>query len=619
MRPGSTRLLKGLAILLALYLCAPFLSVLGQLKGADWNVLDIHTVFSSIGISAASATVACCFIALGGIPLGYYLARQTSRSMALLGFVVQLPLALPPLTSGVLLLFMFGPYGLVGHILDTQLTDSFTGIVLAEIFVAAPFLVIAARSAFAAVDRSHEMVAATLGLGSWRRFFHIVLPLAWPSIRAGLLLSWLRAFGEFGATVMVAYHPYSLPVYTYVAFGSVGLPAMLPLLVPTLLVAFAVSLLANWRGSLRWGRLSQAAAREATRPPSHAEQRDLSLELAAKRGEFDLCFRWQTHSHRLAILGASGSGKSLSLRLISGTECASQRAVVLGGEDLGNKPPEQRRIAWVPQDYGLFPHLCVAEQLALSPFADQAAAAFWLAHLGLCGLERRHPAQLSLGQRQRVALARALSCRARLLLLDEPFSALDTPRRRDLVKSLRKLQDEIDCVTLMVTHDPDEAALLADEILVLEEGRCLQSGTVHTLFEWPASLKVARLLGLDNVGEGWVGADGALHTDEGLVIPGWHACNARVMWRLSLEAIRLEAEGLWQGTFLGFLPRRGEMFARFSVAGQELLARVPAGADLRQGVSYPIALDQTQCKVWLPGDEAAQAHCPPLGAAQKYA
>jgi molybdate transport system permease protein len=598
MKSRSMGVLKGLAALLALYLCAPFLSVLGQLRGTDWRILDIYTVFSAIGISAASSTVACVFIALGGIPLGYYLARHNTRVMAWLGFVVQLPLALPPLTSGVLLLFMFGPYGLVGHVLDAQLTDSFTGIVLAEIFVAAPFLIIAARSAFAEVDRSHEKVAATLGLGPWQRFFRIVLPLAWPSIRAGLLLSWLRAFGEFGATVMVAYHPYSLPVYTYVAFGSMGLPAMLPLLAPTLAVALLISLLASWRGSLRLSILAALPARMKAPLAALKGKHDLMLALSARRGEFDLHLRWRTQSHRLAILGASGSGKSLSLRLISGTESAPHATVVLGGEDLSGVPMEQRGIAWVPQDYGLFPHLDVAAQLALSPFADPAVAAYWLAHLGLCGLENRLPAQLSLGQRQRVALARALSCRARLLLLDEPFSALDTPRRRDLVQALRKLQGEIDCVTLLVTHDPDEAALLADEIMVLDEGRCLQSGPVQSLFRYPASLKVAKLLGLDNVGEGSVDGAGVLHTNAGLVMRGSFAANARVMWRLPLDAIQLAAESARQAEFLGFMPRRGEMLASFSLEGEVLLARIEPDADLQPGRCYGLTLKAGECEVW---------------------
>jgi Binding-protein-dependent transport system inner membrane component len=147
----------------------------------------------------------------------------------------------------------YAPLGLLGH---GALTDSFSGIVLAEIFEAAPFLIIAARSAFASVDPVLEDVAATLGRGRLATFIKVSLPLAWPAIRAGLLLAWLRAFGEFGATVMVAYHPYTLPVYMYVAFGSQGLPAMMPILLPALGAAIAFShsvtlALARHRGARR--------------------------------------------------------------------------------------------------------------------------------------------------------------------------------------------------------------------------------------------------------------------------------------------------------------------------------------------------------------------------------
>src|SRR5580692_9666902 len=237
MKRIAARPLLWLAALLALYLCAPFIASVPQLGAADWAKVDWRATWSAVGVSAASATVASLAILLGGVPLGYLLARSNSRRMALLGFVVQLPLALPPLTSGVLLLFLVGPYSGIGRLTGGALTDSFAGIVLAETFVAAPFLIIAAKSAFAAVDPVFDDVAATLGHHAGSRFFRVVLPVAWPAIRAGLALAWLRAFGEFGATVMVAYHPYSLPVYTYVVFGGQGLPAMMPLLLPTLAIA----------------------------------------------------------------------------------------------------------------------------------------------------------------------------------------------------------------------------------------------------------------------------------------------------------------------------------------------------------------------------------------------
>ena len=212
---------------------------------ADWNSVDTNALLHACLVSIASASVATVLIAIGGIPLGYLLARIPGRAMAGLGFLVQLPLALPPLTSGMLLLFLVGYSAPLGRWFNGALTDSFYGIVLAEVFVAAPFLIVAARSGFAAVDPVFEGVASTLGRGPVEVFLRVSLPIAWPTVFSGLLLAWLRAFGEFGATVMVAYHPYSLPVYTYVAFGSQGLPAMMPVLLPTLVMALAIMALSG--------------------------------------------------------------------------------------------------------------------------------------------------------------------------------------------------------------------------------------------------------------------------------------------------------------------------------------------------------------------------------------
>jgi molybdate transport system permease protein len=211
--------LPWLAGLLVIYLVAPLAAGIQQVWFADWRSVDVASLGRACAISLGSATTATAIIALGGIPLGYLLARLPGRAIASVGFLVQLPLALPPLTSGILLLFLVGYDGWFGGLFGGALTDSFIGIVLAEVFVAAPFLIIAARSSFVAIDPVLEGVAATLGRGPIETFFRVSLPMARQTIAAGLLLSWLRAFGEFGATVMVAYHPYSLPVYTYVALA----------------------------------------------------------------------------------------------------------------------------------------------------------------------------------------------------------------------------------------------------------------------------------------------------------------------------------------------------------------------------------------------------------------
>ena len=525
--------LPWLAGLLAIYLIAPLVVGAQQLGLADWNSIDADALIHACLISIASATLATVLIAIGGIPLGYILARVPGRAMAALGFLVQLPLALPPLTSGVLLLFLIGYTAPLGRLFNGALTDSFYGIVFAQVFVAAPFLIIAARSGFAAIDPVLEGVAATLGRRPVQIFLRVSLPIAWPTILSGLLLAWLRAFGEFGATVMVAYHPYSLPVYTYIAFGSQGLPAMMPVLLPTLVLALAIMALSgavaqkpDWLGSSWLHAIIAPAAvpnRRDSQPPlpgpcgrdSFAE---VSFRLAKQLGGFHLDLDWAPHARRLAILGPSGSGKSLTLQLIAGIEPFGQGSVVVDGRELSGLDPWERNVAYVPQNYGLFPHLTVSEQLRFPVGADAAVAEHWINRLGLQGLEQRPPAALSLGQQQRVALARALNRPAQLLLLDEPFSALDAPLRARLRRDFLALQAELGVTTILVTHDPMEAALLADELLVLAEGRVLQCGSAHQVFMRPASERVARLLGADNVAAGIAADEQSISVGDGVLL-----------------------------------------------------------------------------------------------------
>jgi molybdate transport system permease protein len=607
MKRTVARPLPWLATLLAIYLCAPFIASVPRIQDADWNGVDWATTWSAVAVSAGSASVASLIILLGGVPLGYLLARSQSRRAALLGFVVQLPLALPPLTSGVLLLFLLGPYSWIGRLTGGALTDSFAGIVLAETFVAAPFLIIAARSAFMAVDPLFEDVAATLGHRAGSRFFRVTLPVAWPAISAGLALAWLRAFGEFGATVMVAYHPYSLPVYTYVVFGGQGLPAMMPLLLPTLAIAVVCAALSlyrrNGRGLTEAGLDNNEEFSDDSLPSHQASAQDarrLTLALKKHLGSFDLDVEWTPVTRRLAIIGPSGSGKSLALRLIAGLEDSEASRVTLGASSLSDLPPEQRRIGYMPQDYGLFPHMSVAQQLAFPVRADAASARQWVEQLGLETLVGRLPNELSFGQRQRVALARALTQHSELLLFDEPFAALDTPRRRRLQQSLRALQREISAVTVIVTHDPDEAALLADEVLVIEHGRALQAGAIAAVFERPASMRVAELLGLHNVGEGRMIEPQIIEIGNQLRLPVADtalASGQAVMWRLPSLAITVDEQGMHEGMIESIELRRGDRYLRLKMSG--LLFDMPCDdPTLRAGRRHRFSIDSTRFTVW---------------------
>jgi ABC-type Fe3+/spermidine/putrescine transport system ATPase subunit/ABC-type sulfate transport system permease component len=554
--------------------------------------------------------LAACRSAIGGVPLGYLLARVPSRTMGALGFVVQMPLALPPLASGVLLLFLVGYTTPIGRLTNGALNDSFAGIVLAEVFVAAPFLIIAARSAFAAIDPVLEGVAATLGRGPLEVFCRVSLPIAWPAILSGLLLAWLRAFGEFGATIMVAYHPYSLPVYTYVAFNGQGLPAMLPVLLPTLMLALAIMLASAAVGAQRVrgekpGRLAEEdvphALRDIPAPLARAAAPlDLALNLERQLGNFHLTLKWAPRSRRLAIIGPSGSGKSLTLRVLAGIDRCDHGSALLGGSDLLQLAPSMRSIAYVPQNYGLFPHLTLAEQLQFPLGADPHQAALWLDRLGLRGLEGRRPDALSLGQQQRAALARALVRPARLLLLDEPFSALDAPLRASLRQQLRVLQAQIDAATILVTHDPAEAALLADEILVLEGGKVLQAGPTDQVFSRPANETAARLLGAESIAAGVIVEATSLMVGTDVVLkicgPAPEA-GSRVGWSVPATRVHLNSAGAYGGKVESILPvgvgRR--VAIRF---GPSLLYAFAGFNDYARGSACRFDIDPDAVAIW---------------------
>ncbi|GGY04778.1 ABC transporter [Litchfieldella qijiaojingensis] len=215
----------------------------------------------------------------------------------------------------------------------------------------------------------------------------------------------------------------------------------------------------------------------------------------------------------LALVGPSGSGKTTLLRAIAGLYRPAGGRIQCAGETWFDAAAgvclsaQRRRIGFVFQDYALFPHLTALDNVMTAmehvPRGERRArAAGWLSRVRLQGLEDRYPAQLSGGQRQRVAVARALAREPRVLLLDEPFSAVDQVTRRRLQRELALLREEIDIPILLVTHDLEEASALADRLCVLHGGRTLQSGPPESLFRRPVSAEVARLLDKHNVFQG---------------------------------------------------------------------------------------------------------------------
>ena len=202
------------------------------------------------------------------------------------------------------------------------------------------------------------------------------------------------------------------------------------------------------------------------------------------------------------LLGPSGCGKSTTLRIIAGLETATTGTVTIDGRDVTAVPPAQRGIAMVFQNYALFPHLNVADNITFGLSVRKTSAAETAARLkdvaallGLSKLLERRPGQLSGGQQQRVALGRALVAQAKVCLMDEPLSNLDAQLRQEMRRELRELQQQLGLTVVYVTHDQTEAMSMADQVVLLNQGRIEQAGAPRELYARPATTFAARFIG----------------------------------------------------------------------------------------------------------------------------
>ncbi len=524
---------------------------------------------------------------------------RAAASLRIAGLLVMLPLALPPLMSGILLIYLVGPYTFLGRLFNGQLTMSIAGIVLAQTFCSAPFLIVAARSAFGTVDPAMLDVASTLGHSEVSRFTRVALPVASPGIRAGMLLAWLRAFGEYGAVIVLSYHPFSLPVYTYNQFSGIGLPTTVA---PTALaLGVAAVVVIGLSHSRPAGRRRSEAHLPEPEAPSATTPKPVSFDIDHHVGTFHLSLRHEAKANRLAVLGSSGSGKSVLLRSLVGLYGPAPGAVRYGEEAVADVPADRRQVGYLAQGFRLFPHLTVWQQLLFAKGASPPRAAYWLGRFRLDGLENRYPSELSGGQAQRVALAQALCRSPELLVLDEPFSALDSPIRYELRRELRRLQRESGLATVIVTHDPEEAAFLADEVIVISDGKELDSGTVRRTFARPGSPEVARLLGIPNLNQAVVVSDGLIDAYGVLIAvePNGISAGTPVLWSIRPERVSLaDSDGL-RGVFTD-VADVGNAFDLFISLGEhlEIQARTVQDAGYQVGDACFVGLPPEAITLW---------------------
>jgi molybdate transport system ATP-binding protein len=369
--------------------------------------------------------------------------------------------------------------------------------------------------------------------------------------------------------------------------------------------------------------------------------RGLHVDAQLDRGGFTLEVALDVApGESLAVLGPNGAGKSTLLRALAGLTPLTDGCIELAGRLLDRPggpagaevfvPPEQRRVGLVFQGYRLFPHLSVRDNVAFGPRsaglarrASRAAADEWLATLDLTALSSRRPRELSGGQAQRVALARALATDPALLLLDEPMAALDARTRLEVRATLREHLRHFAGPVVVVTHDPLEAMVMADQLLVLEGGRAVQQGRPGEVARRPATDYVARLVGLNlyagtvAADEGEPGAHVALQSGGRLYaaglptsgLDGGAAVGSRVLVavRPAAVSIHLERPGagsprnVWPGRVAGMEPSADRV--RVHVRGEpDVLVDVTPAAvaelALRPGLAVWVSVKATELDVY---------------------
>ncbi|PSN11572.1 molybdate ABC transporter permease subunit [filamentous cyanobacterium CCP5] len=493
---------------------------------------DLNPLWISLKTAFAATLLAGIF----GIAAARWMMGYRGRGRGWIDGIFTLPLVLPPTVVGFLLLLLMGKNGPLGQLLDqlgVSLIFTWMAVVIAATVVAFPLMYRTVLSAFEQIDPTLVSSARTLGASEWRIFWQLLLPLAYPGLLAGTILAFARALGEFGATLMVGGSipgvTQTMPIAIFFAAeaGRMGVAlTWVLLMVGISLVVIAglnrrqgspasavlpAQLARQFFNGVYFDRpqdrlfTSLPAAGVAWVAPIFPPTASTNLRVAIEHQipGFGLKIGFKTGRAPLGILGASGSGKTMTLRCIAGLETPSRGQIVLNGRVLFdseqgiNRPSRDRRVGLVLQNYALFPHLTVAQNIAFGMQAPKAqrvkAVLIYLEQMGLTGLGDRYPRQLSGGQQQRVALARAIASQPDMLLLDEPLSALDTYLRAHIEKLLIETLGHYGGVTLFITHKLEEAYRICTDLLVLSQGRIVANGTKEDIFTRPPSYEVAKV------------------------------------------------------------------------------------------------------------------------------
>ena len=496
---------------------------------------DFSPFWISLKISSLAIAITFCL----GVSAAYSLLEYQGKWKSLIDAIFLSPLVLPPTVVGFLLLQLLGQNGIIGKLLQTfrfNIIFTWYAGVLAAVVVTFPLMYKTAQGAFEQVDHNLLRAAKTLGASEFRVFWQIAFPLALPGILAGAMLAFARGLGEFGATLMLAGNipkettTIPLAIYSAVEAGEIQEAWIWTALILSLSLS-AIAGMQLWvmsrknvlvsaakrtkRQSLFFSFfIGSSSKKMRTKSPSPkieiTAQTGLAIEIEKHFHEFTLQINCDCKDSSIGILGASGAGKSMLLRCIAGIEKPDTGKIILNGKVLFdanqgiNLPSRDRHVGFLFQNYALFPHLTVAKNIGfslpkhISITKKNQYITEQLLSIEMQGLGDRYPHQLSGGQQQRVALARALITQPDILLLDEPFSALDTHLRSQMERELISVLSNYQGITLFVTHNINESYRICQNLMILERGKVIAYGEKSDICDRPTSIEAARLTGCKN-------------------------------------------------------------------------------------------------------------------------
>lgn len=496
-------------------------------------------VLFSLRMSVVTSTISTVLCLLLALPTAYALSHVDMPFKRVAEVLMELTLSLPYILLGFALLLIFSsPFGKALRECGFAVVFEPVGIVFAQLIVNLPFAIRMVRTAFADVNPRMEFVAKTLGAMPFDVFRTIIVPQCRNSIISTFVLTWARGMGEFGATLMLVgvtrMKTETLPgsIYLSISTGNNDIAmatAMIMLLLSaaTLVISNvlnrpAASRVAAATGS-NFGRVKAGAGRRMRFGETRLVQRVFSHrssewmqgnapgsvsveELVVNRGSFKLHVGELAIKPRevFAILGSTGSGKTVLMESIAGAFPLSEGRILLDGKDVETLPVQQRHLGIVYQDYALFSHMSVYDNIAYGLRMNGCAASEvhervgeMLELFGISHIADRYPGVISGGESQRVALARALVLRPGIMLMDEPFSALDPATKKRMYETFRRIHERFDCTIVLVTHDFNEAQTLADRVGIVIDGRLRVVRPAKDLFENESDEDVRFFLGME--------------------------------------------------------------------------------------------------------------------------